>query len=111
MNLHHSMRHKAAKSSQTLWWIVRYNAWDVGDRLPLEGMPALDQACVNAMALGEKPSDFPSPAIGSSENAEICRLSRNPEGRLTVKFLSKRPKKILPSDLPSKRFARGNRYR
>jgi hypothetical protein len=46
----------------------------VGDRVPLEGMPALDQACINAMALGEKLCDFPSPAIRSSENSEICRL-------------------------------------
>jgi hypothetical protein len=53
MKLRHSMRQKAAKSSQKLWRVVRYNAWDVGDRVPLEGMPALDQACINAMALAK----------------------------------------------------------
>jgi hypothetical protein len=36
-------------------------------------MPALDRAYINAMALGEKLSDF-RPAIQSSENCEICRL-------------------------------------
>jgi hypothetical protein len=63
--------------------------------------------CVNAMALGEKTNDFPSPAIRNSENSEICRLSCNLEARLTVKFRSKMPRKILPSDLPSKEFAWG----
>jgi hypothetical protein len=89
------MRQKAAKRSQKLWRVVRYNAWDVGDRVPLEGMPALDQACISAMALGEKLSDFPSPAIRSSENSEICRLSCNLEARLTVKFRSRTPRKIF----------------
>jgi hypothetical protein len=101
------MRQKTAKSSQKRWRVVQYNAWDVGDRVPLKGMPALDQACINTIALGEKLSDFPSPAIGSSKNVEICRLSRNPEARLPVKYRSRRPKNFLPSDLPSKRFAGG----
>ena len=97
MNLRHSTLQEAAKLSQRLWRVVH--------RVPLKDMPALDQACINTIARGEKLSDFPSLAIGSSENAEICRLSRNPEGRLTVKFRSRGPKKLLPSDLPSKMFA------
>src|ERR1700692_477949 len=98
MNLRHSMRQKAAKSSQKLWRIVRYNAWDVGDRVPLEGMPALDLAYINAVAAGEKLYAFPSQANLRGGNPAFCWLSRIPEARLTVKFRGRTPRKILPSD-------------
>jgi hypothetical protein len=62
---------------------------------------------INAVAAGEKHYDFPRPAIRSGENSVICGFSRNPEARLTVKLRNKTPRKLLPSDLPSKRFAWG----
>lgn len=61
--------------------------------------------------IGGKPYDFPNPANRSAEISMICSLSRDPEASLTVKFRSRRPKKFLPSDLPSKQFAGGNRFR
>jgi hypothetical protein len=70
-------------------------------------MPALDQDCINAVAADEKLYDFPSRAIPRGGNPVICWLSRIPEARLTVKFRNKTPRKILPSDLPSKPFAWG----
>jgi hypothetical protein len=50
MNLRHSTPQKAAKLSQKLWRVV--------PRVPLEGMPGLDQACINAAAAGEKLYDL-----------------------------------------------------
>jgi hypothetical protein len=70
-------------------------------------MPALDQACINAVAAGENLYDFPSRANLHGGNPVICWLSRIPEARLTVKFKGRTPRKILPSDLPSKPFAWG----
>jgi hypothetical protein len=81
------------------------------DRVLFIRVPALDQACINAMALGGKLNDFPSPTIRSSENSEICRLSCNLEARLTVKLRNGTPGRFLPSDLPSKPFAWGDRCR
>ncbi|SRR5229473_7465501 len=97
MNLRPSTQQKAAKLSQKLWRVVH--------RVPLEGMPGLDQACINAAAAGEKLYDFPSPTIRTAEYSMICRVSRNPEVRLTVKVSKQNARRILPSDLPSKRFA------
>jgi hypothetical protein len=48
MSLRHSMRQKVAKRSQKLWRVVRYNAWDVGDRVLLGGLPGLDRACIRS---------------------------------------------------------------
>ena|SRR5216683_2324687 len=83
MNLRPSTQQKAAKLSQKLWRVVH--------RVPLEGMPGLDQACINAAAAGEKLYDFPSPTIRTAEYSMICRVSRNPEVRLTVKFRNRTP--------------------
>jgi len=55
--------------------------------------------------LQRKLYNFPSPAIQTGENSMICRLSCIPEARMTVKFSSRTPRKLLPPDLPSKRFA------
>lgn len=57
------------------------------------------------MRRGGKPNDFLSQAIRSGEIAFDCRLSRNLEVCVTVKFKNKTPRKFLPSDLPSKSFA------
>jgi hypothetical protein len=69
--------------------------------IPLEGMPELDQAYTNAVAVAEKLYDFPSRAIQSGGNPVICRLSRIRQARLTVKFRNRTQRIILPSDLPS----------
>jgi hypothetical protein len=73
----------------------------------LERMPASDQAVISSTTLEGKLNDFPSSAIRTCENTVICRLSRNPEVPLTVKFRDKMHRRFLPSDLPSKRFAWG----
>jgi hypothetical protein len=103
MNLRHRTLQKAAKLSQKLWRVVH--------RVPLKGMPGLNQACINAAAAAENLYDFQSPANRTGENLMICRVSRNPEVRLTVKFRNRLLREFLPSDLPSKRLACGDRSR
>ncbi|SRR6266436_2462399 len=105
MRLSHSKRQKGAKRSRHLWRVVPEGVWGAGDRVLLVRMPALDQACINAVAAGEKLYDFLSWAILCGGNPVICWLSRVPEARLTVKFKGRMSRKILPSDLPSKPFA------
>jgi hypothetical protein len=107
MSLRHSMRQESAQRCQKLLRVVRESVRGAFDRVLFIRVPALDQAYINAMALGGKLNDFPSSAIRSSEYSEICRLSGNLEARLTVKFRNRTPRKILPSDLPSKRCAWG----
>jgi hypothetical protein len=68
-------------------------------------VPTSDQACINAVAAGEKLYDFPSRANLRGGNPVFYWLSRIPEARLTVKSKGRTPRKILPSDFPSKRFA------
>jgi hypothetical protein len=105
MNLSHAKQQIPAKRSRHVWRVVHGGVWSVSDKVLLARMPALDEACVSATAAGEKLYIFQSPAIGSDANPTICRLWRNLEARLTVKFKGRTPRKILPSDLPSKRFA------
>ena len=105
MNLGHSKRQKTARRSHELPQAVRDNSWGLSDRVMLEPAQALNEACTVDVALCEKLYDFPRPAIRSGGNSVICSLSPNREARLTVKFTSKMPRKILPSDLPSKPFA------
>src|ERR1700676_1439620 len=93
MNLSNPEQQLAGKRSRHLWRVVHQGVWGASNGVLLVRMP------------GERPYDFPSPAIRSGENPMIYRLWRNPGARLTVKFKSKTPRKILPSDLPSKRFA------
>src|SRR5258708_36687961 len=45
MNLRDSMRPKAAKRSQKLLRVVQYNAWDLGDRVPLEERQSITSRC------------------------------------------------------------------
>jgi hypothetical protein len=106
MNLSHAKQWITARRSRPSPGVVR-NAWSATDRAPSVRMPALAQTCINTGALDEKLNDFPSPAFRSGENPVICRLWRNPEARLTVKFRRRIRREILPSDLPSKPSAWG----
>jgi hypothetical protein len=63
VSLRHSTRQEAAERCQKLRRAARENVRGASDRVLLIGVPALDQVCINATALGEKSSDFPSPAI------------------------------------------------
>ena len=109
MNLGHSMRQKTAKRSNELRQAVRDNSWGLSDRVLLERMQASDEACIVDVALCEKPYELPSPTIWSAKNSVICRLLSNLILSLTVKIRHRMAKEFLPSDLPSKPFAWGNR--
>ena len=111
MNLSHMKQRIAATRSRDLLRVVRHNASNASDRVPWKGMPESDRACISTTALAEKLSDFPRPAFQSGENPMICRLWHNPEARLTVKFRNTTPRIFLPTDLPSNRFAWGDRCR
>ena len=74
MSLRLSTRQEPGGRCQKLRRAVRENVCGASDRILLIRVPALDQACINAMALGGKLNYFPSPTIRSSENSEICRL-------------------------------------
>jgi hypothetical protein len=95
MSLRHSTRQEAAEPCQKLRRAVRDNVRGASDRVLSIRVPALDQACISAMALGGKLDDFPSPTIRSSENSEIYRLSCNLEARLTGKIEKRNARKIF----------------
>jgi hypothetical protein len=63
-----------------------------------------DRSLASGFAVDEKLSDFPSSAIRSGKSSVICGVSYVPRIGLTVKFRNRAPRKILPSDLPSKPF-------
>jgi hypothetical protein len=109
MNLGHSKRQKTAKRSHELREAVRDNLWGLSDRALLERMPVSDEACAADVAIGGKLYELPNRTIWIAKNSVICGLLRNPKFGLTVKIRNRMTKKFLPSDLPSKRFAWGNR--
>src|SRR6266481_6413378 len=102
MNRSHAKQQIRAKRSRHLWRVVDEDVRGFGDRSLSAYMPTSDQACINAVAADEKLYDFPSRANPRGGNPVFCWLSRIPEARLTVKFKGRTPRKILPSDLPSK---------
>ncbi len=107
MNLSHAKQQIRAKRSCHLWRVIDEDVRGFSDRSLLAYMPTSDQACINAVAAGEKLYDFPSRANLRGGNPVFCWVLSIPEARLTVKFKGRTPREILPSDLPSKPFARG----
>ena len=65
MSLRRSTRQEAAERCQKLRRAVRENVRGASDQVLFNGVPALDQACINAMTLGGKLNDFPSLRSGA----------------------------------------------
>jgi hypothetical protein len=83
----------------------------LSDRGLLERMHATDETCAVDVALCKKPYELPSLMTWRAKDPVICRLLSNFKSGLTVKISSRMTKKFLPSDLPSKQFAGGDRCR
>jgi hypothetical protein len=111
MNLSHSNRQKTAKRSHELRQVARDHTPGLSDRVLLERMQASGVAGAVDVALCENPYDLLSPTIWSAKNSVNCRLLDNFKSGLTVKIRNRTTKKLLPSDLPSKRLAWGDRCR
>jgi len=67
------------------------------------GLRDFDRSLASGFAVDGKLNDFPSSTIQSGKSSVM--VPRVPRIGLTVKFRNRTPRRILPSDLPSKPFA------